>query len=120
MTPDERFDDDQVGQRLAQVLDTEANRIEVGDAWDAIERRLLLGSDWPRARLSPVSATRRRRRLAGGLAVGLGVAAAIVVAVVLGWRPAAVTPAPGRPGDDQRAPLRRIDPDVGGVPDNGR
>ena len=41
----ERFDDDQVGQRLAQALETEANAIEVGDAWDAIGSRLL-DSDW--------------------------------------------------------------------------
>ena len=92
----ERFDDDQVGQRLAQVLETEANTIEVGDAWDAIASRLL-DSDWSGARLSPVSATRRRRRVLGGVAAGIGVAAAIVLAVVLGWRPAAVTPAPVAP-----------------------
>ena len=54
----ERLDDDQVGQRLAQVLETEANAIEVGDAWDAIASRLLV-PDWPGARLGPVSATRR-------------------------------------------------------------
>jgi hypothetical protein len=93
----ELFDDDQVGQRLAQVLETEANAVEVGDGWDAIASRVLLDSDWPRARLSPASATQRRRRLAGGLATGLCVAAAIVVAVVLGWRPAALQPAPVAP-----------------------
>jgi hypothetical protein len=95
MTAD-RLDDDQVGQRLAQVLEAEANTIEVGDAWDAIASRLLV-SDVPSARLSPVSATRRRRRVLGGLATGLAVAAAIVLAVVLGWRPAALTPAPVAP-----------------------
>ena len=92
----ERLDDDEVGQRLAQVLETEAATIEVGDAWDGIASRLLV-SDWPSARLSPVSATRRRRRVLGGLAAGLAVAAAIVMVVVLGWRPAALTPAPVGP-----------------------
>ena len=91
----ERLDDDQVGQRLAQVLETEANAVEVGDAWDAIASRLLV-ADVPGARLGPVSGTRRRRVL-GGLAGGLAVAAAIVMAVVLGWRPAAVNPAPVAP-----------------------
>ncbi|HYI59220.1 MAG TPA: hypothetical protein VEX66_13700 [Microlunatus sp.] len=95
MTAD-RLDDDQVGQRLAQVLEAEANTIEVGDAWDAIASRLVV-SEWPSARLGPVSATRRRRRVLGAVAAGLGVAAAIVLAVVLGWRPAAVTPAPVAP-----------------------
>ena len=92
----ERFDDDQVGQLLAQVLETEANAIEVGDAWDAIASRLL-DSDWSGARLGPVSATRWRRRVLGGVAAGIGVAAAIVVAVVLGWRPAVLIPAPVAP-----------------------
>ena len=92
----EPLDDDQVGQRLAQILETEANTVEVGDAWDAIASRLLV-PDGPGARLSPVSATRRRRRVLGGLAAGIAVAAAIVMAVVLGWRPAAVTPAPVAP-----------------------
>jgi ferric-dicitrate binding protein FerR (iron transport regulator) len=82
----ERFDEDQVGQRLAQVLETEAKTIEVGDAWDAIASRLL-DSDLPSARLSPVSPTRRRRRVLGVVAAGIGVAAAIVLAVILGWRP---------------------------------
>ncbi|HEY5980456.1 MAG TPA: hypothetical protein VIT41_12560 [Microlunatus sp.] len=92
----EPLDDDQVGQRLTQILETEANTVEVDDAWDAIARRLLV-SDRPGARLSPVSATRRRRRMLGGLAAGIAVAAAIAMAVVLGWRPAAVTPAPVTP-----------------------
>jgi hypothetical protein len=92
----ERLDDDQVGQRLAQVLETEANTVQVGDAWDAIQSRLVV-SDWPGARLGPVSATRRHRRLLGGVAAGIGVAAAIVLAVVLGWRPVALTPAPVAP-----------------------
>ena len=92
----ERLDDDRVGRRLAQVLETEANTIEVGDAWDGIASRLL-ESGWSGAGLSPVSATRRRRRVLGGLAAGLGVAAAIVIAVLLGWRPAALTPAPVAP-----------------------
>ncbi len=55
----ERLDDDQVGQRLAEVLETEANAVEVGDAWDAIAGRLL-DPDWSGARLGPVSATRSR------------------------------------------------------------
>ncbi len=54
-------------------------------------------SDWSGARLRPVSATRSRRRVLGGVAAGIGVAAVIVVAVVLGWRPAVVTPAPVAP-----------------------
>jgi hypothetical protein len=92
----ERLDDDQVGQRLAQILETEANAIEVGDAWDAIASRLL-DSDWSGVRLGSASATRWRRRVLGGVAAGIGVAAAIVVAVVLGWRLAAMTPAPVAP-----------------------
>jgi len=91
-----RFDDDQVGQRLAEVLEAEANTTEVDDAWDAIASRLLY-SDRSSARLSPASATRRRRRVLGRVAAGIGVAAAIVVAVVLGWRPTVQTPAPVAP-----------------------
>ncbi|HEY5846512.1 MAG TPA: hypothetical protein VIT42_06955, partial [Microlunatus sp.] len=92
----EPLDDDQVGQRLAQILETEVNTVEVGDAWDAIASRLLVPVG-PGARPNPVSATRRRRRMLGGLAAGTAVAAAIVMAVVLGWRPALVTPAPVAP-----------------------
>ena len=92
----ERLDDDQVGQRLAQILETEANAIEVGDAWDAITSRLLY-PDWSGPGLGPVSATRSRRRVLGGVAAGIGVAAAIVMAVVLGWRLAVVAPAPVAP-----------------------
>jgi len=88
----ERLDDDQVGLRLAQILETKANAIEVGDAWDAIASRLL-DPDWSGARPSPLRATRSRRRVLGGVAAGIGVAAAIV-AVVLGWGPALQTPAP--------------------------
>jgi hypothetical protein len=92
----ERFDDDQVGQRLAQVLETEANAVEVGNAWDAIASRLVY-SDTSGDRLDSVNTIRWRRRVLGGVAAGIGVAAAIVVAVVLGWRPAVVTPAPVAP-----------------------
>jgi len=92
----ERFDDDQVGQRLAQVLETEANAIEVGNAWDAIASRFVY-SDTSGDRLDSVNTIRWRRRVLGGVAAGIGVAAAIVVAVVLGWRPAVVTPAPVAP-----------------------
>jgi len=91
----ERLDDDQVGRRLAQVLDTEANTIDVRDAWDTIATRLL-DPDGPSARAVPINTTRRRRRVLGGVAAGIGVAA-MVVAVVLGWRLAALTPAPIAP-----------------------
>lgn len=93
---DERLDDDQVGQRLAHVLETEADATEVGDAWDVITHRLL-HSDGSSPGPGPVGATRSSRRVLGGVAAGLGVAAAIVMAVVLGWRPAFVTPAPVAP-----------------------
>jgi len=92
----ERLDDDQVAQRLAKVLETEANAIEVGDAWDSIFSRLL-DPDWSAARRAPVSASRSRRRVLVGVAAGIGVAAAIAMAVVLGWRPAVLTPAPVAP-----------------------
>jgi hypothetical protein len=95
MTP-ERLDDDQLGQRLAQVLDAEVNTIEVRDAWVTIVSRVR-DLDRSRARLGRVSATRRRRGRQGGVAAGIGVAAAILLAVVLGARLAAPTPAPVAP-----------------------
>ncbi len=103
----EGFDDDQVGQRLAEILATEANTVDVGDAWDSIASRLLV-SDWRGARLSPASVTRRRRRVLGGLTAGIA-AAAIVMAVVLGWRPGAVTPAPIAPAATS---VPRYDPSI--------
>lgn len=57
----ERFDDDAVGQRLARILEADANTFEVDDAWDAIASRLV-DSEWSGAPLLSVSATRRRRR----------------------------------------------------------
>jgi hypothetical protein len=92
----ERLDDDQVAQRLAEVLETEANAIEVGDAWDSIASRLLY-PDWSGAHPAPVSTTRSRRRMLAVVAAGIGVAAAIAVAVILGWRPAVPKPAPVAP-----------------------
>lgn len=98
MTVD-HLDDDQVGERLAQILQNEANTVQVGDAWALVASRLLV-PDGPGAGLSPVGSTRRHRRVLGEVAVGVGVvgvAAAMVVAVVLGWRPAALSPAPVSP-----------------------
>lgn len=90
----ERLDDDQVGQRLTQVLDAEANTIDVRDDWDVIASRLIeLDRSSPLP--SPV-ANRRRRPMLGEVAMVIG-AAALVLAVVLGWRPAALTPAPVAP-----------------------
>lgn len=91
-----RLDDDQVGQRLARVLETEADTIEVADAWAAIATRVLL-PDRSSERPAPASALSPRRRMLVAVAAGLGVAAAIVLAVVLGWRPGSVSPAPVAP-----------------------
>ena len=114
----ERLDDDQVGQRLAQVLETEANAIEVGDAWDAIASRLV-EPDWSGARLGPVSATRSRRRVLGGVAAGHWCRGSDCGGSGSRLAPSGCDTGTGRPGDDERATLRRIDPDVGGVPDTG-
>ncbi|MET1008066.1 MAG: hypothetical protein ABWX96_21125 [Propionibacteriaceae bacterium] len=91
----ERRDDDSVGQRLAQALDTEAGTIRVADAWEGIASRLV-DLDLSSARPRQAQARRRHRRLLGGLALGIGVAA-MVVAVVLGWGPSAMTPQPAAP-----------------------
>lgn len=91
----EPADDDPVERLLAQALDAAAGSIDVPDAWDAIARRLLM-ADGLGAPPGPVSGT-RSRRLVSGVVVALGVAAVLVVAVVLGWRPSAAAPAPAAP-----------------------
>lgn len=91
-----RVDADQVGQLLARALDAAAMSIEVPDAWDAIAGRVLV-PEGPVARPGPVSRTRRRRRVLGGAIAAVAVAAAFTVAVVLGWHPLVVTPAPVAP-----------------------
>jgi hypothetical protein len=103
----EDFDDDQAGQRLAQILEAEAGTIHVGSAWDGIASRLLI-FDEAGARTRPVSHA-RRRRVMGGLAVAVAVATAILMAVVLGWRPAAVMPTPVAPATTS---VPRYDPSI--------
>lgn len=73
-----------------RALEREANSIEVRDAWDAIASRLLESSG-PSLRLSPVGEGARRRRVRAVAGICVGVAAALLLAIVLGWRPFATT-----------------------------
>lgn len=92
----ELFDDEQTARRLTQALEHEAARIEVPPAWDAIAGRLV-DSEWSGGGLTAISGRRWRRRVLGAVSVCATVAAAILLAVVLGWRPAAQTPQPAAP-----------------------
>ena len=90
------FDDEQTARWLTEALEQEAATIVVPPAWETIASRLV-DSDWDGRRLTSVSAGGRRRRILGAVGVCATVAAAVLLAVVLGWRPAVLTPQPAAP-----------------------
>ena len=60
----EPTEENEAAEWLAQILEAEADVIEVSDAWDAIANRLV-DSEWTIAPLGPISVTRRRRPALG-------------------------------------------------------
>lgn len=90
----EHVDDDEVRRRLVEVLETQASTIPVGDAWGAIASRLLVEPDRSEDGQDSPSARGRPRRVLRVAAAGVGLAAAVLLVVVLGWRPATVAPRP--------------------------
>ena len=96
MTGGRGLSEERLAERLTETLEQEANTIQVRDGWESIASRLV-SSSAPAPRLSSISGGRRRRRAIGGAGIFVGVAAALLLAVVLGWRPFVTTPQPAAP-----------------------
>jgi hypothetical protein len=93
MTREGGYGDDRLAARLIQALEREAASIEVPDAWDAIRPRLVVSPARVR-RFGRTSGRRNRRRAIGIGGICLGVAAALLLVVLFGWRPFTTTPQP--------------------------
>jgi hypothetical protein len=109
MTGARGLSEERLAERLTQALEREANTIQVHDGWEAIANRLV-SSSGPAPRLSRTSARRNRRRAIGAAGICVGVAAALVLAVVLGWRPSSTTPQPAATTPATSVP--RYDPTI--------
>ena len=96
MTGERGLSEERLAERLTEALEKEANAIQVRDGWEAIASRLV-SSSTPAPRLSPISGGGRRRRAVGAAGIFVGVAAALLLAVVLGWRPFTTTLQPAAP-----------------------
>ena len=94
MTGERGLSEERLAGRLTQALEREAESILVDDGWGSIASRFVSSSSGPIPRLSRSSARRNRRRAIGLGGICVGVAAALVLAVVLGWRPSITTPQP--------------------------
>jgi hypothetical protein len=93
MTGERGLSEERLAERLTEALEQEANAIQVRDGWESIASRLV-SSSAPAPRLSSISGRRRRRRAIGAAGIFVGLAAALLLAVVLGWRPLATPPQP--------------------------
>ena len=109
MTGERGLSEEQLAGRLTQALEREAESIQVDDGWGSIASRFVSSSSGPVPRLSRSSARRNRRRAIGVVGICVGVAAALVLAVVLGWRPSSTTPQPAATPDTS---VPRYDPTI--------
>jgi hypothetical protein len=97
MTGKRGLSEERLAERLTRTLEREAESIQVDDAWGVIASRLVWSSSGPAPRLSRTSGRRNRRRAIGAVGVCVGMAAALLLAVVFGWRPFSTTPQPAAP-----------------------
>ena len=95
MTEERGLSDAELAERLTEALERDANAIPVDDAWETIASRLVSSGSVASPR--PVIGGQRRRRALGAIGICLTVAAALLLAVVLGWRPSTTTPQPAAP-----------------------
>ena len=108
MTAGRGLSEERLAERLTEALEQQANTIQVRDGWESIASRLV-SSSGPAPRLTPISGGRRRRRAIGAAGIFVGVAAALLLAVVLGWRPFTTTPQPAAPPETS---VPRYDPTI--------
>ena len=108
MTGERGPNEEELAERLTEALEQEANAIQVRDGWESIASRLVSSSALT-PRLSSISGGRRRRRAIGAAGIFVGVAAALLLAIVLGWRPFATTPRPAAPPETS---VPRYDPTI--------
>lgn len=109
MTVSRGFSEERLAQRLTETLEREAESIQVDNGWEAIASRLVSSSSGRAPRLSRTTGRRSRRRAIGVSAICVAVAAALLLVVVLGWRPFSTTPQPVTPPNTS---VPRYDPSI--------